>query len=49
VAALFNFLIALFLPRQQRDLAPLFQTKAEKLRRQRSLKQGHLADAGDVD
>ncbi len=49
MAALLNLLISLFLPRRQSDLAPLFETRAQKLRRGRDLKQGHLADAGDVD
>jgi hypothetical protein len=47
MAALLNLLISLFFPRNQRDLAPVFETKADKLRRQRSLRQGNLADAGD--
>jgi hypothetical protein len=49
MAALLNFLIALFMPREQRDLAPLLMTRKQKQRRQRSLEAGHLADAGDTD
>jgi hypothetical protein len=49
MAALLQLLLTWFAPREQRDLAPLLQTKAEKQRRQRSLRKGYLADAGDVD
>jgi hypothetical protein len=49
MAALLQFFLALFSRRERRDLAPMLVTKAQKRRRQESLREGHLADAGDDD